>query len=237
MKAISGIFILVLFASCTFPMRDPLSGNGNVQLKTIPIDSLDAIQVSDRIDAEFYTSDSMKIQLVADENLHDHIHIDLRDERLTITCDKYIRVAKSKTVKIYAPSFHSIKVTDGASFTTPDSVYCGDVYVSAGSGGDIQINGVFENIYVEGNSAADITLIGKCNELQASVSSASDLSAFDLSAAKVYVNASSAADVKVTVLNEADFEVSSAADIYYQGDPEILNSASSSAGSIKKVKN
>jgi len=64
------------------------------------------------------------------------------------------------------------------------------------------------------------------------LSSAGDLNAFDLVAAKVDVDVSSAGDARVHATEEISMNASSAGNIYYRGDARVIHSRSSSAGDI-----
>ncbi len=73
-----------------------------------------------------------------------------------------------------------------------------------------------------------------CKDLDLGISSAGDLYAFDLKAKKVVVDVSSAGDARVFATDEISMNVSSAGNIYYKGDAEVIRSRTSSAGNIVK---
>ncbi len=66
------------------------------------------------------------------------------------------------------------------------------------------------------------------------MSSAGDLHAYDLQAGEVKVGVSSAGDARVFATDEISMSASSAGNIYYKGDAQVIRSSKSSAGDIVK---
>lgn len=234
MKAIKYIPIVFLFVACGHSFHDSITGNGNVVVKNVEIDTVLTLIVSDRLEATLIPSDSFKVVIEADENLHEFIFVEEEHDQLHIYSDKYIRLAKAKNVYIYANSINSIDVSAGATLHMSDSLTMDIFSLDASSGSDVNILGHFGTMYVNGSSASDIDLVGSCNDLEVNMSSASDLQAYDFEAKRVSVTASSAADVRIHVTDEAEFDASSASDIIYRGNPEVISSNSSSAADIKR---
>ena len=77
---------------------------------------------------------------------------------------------------------------------------------------------------------------GKTDYLNVNANSVADIYRFDFSAKNSDILATSASDVRVTIKDEAHFNVSSAADIIYKGSPAIINSKTSSLGEVRKAR-
>ncbi len=84
------------------------------------------------------------------------------------------------------------------------------------------------------SSSGDARLSGNADILVASLSSAGDLHAYELDVKKVDVSCSSAGDARVYATEEFNLRSSSAGSIYYKGEGQLVNSHTSSAGSIVK---
>jgi hypothetical protein len=104
--------------------------------------------------------------------------------------------------------------------------------MSISSAGDLTLEVDADRIDLDISSSGDAKLAGSAEVLDASLSSAGDLNAFDLLAEKVEVSVSSAGDARVHATDEISMTASSAGNIYYRGNAQVVHSNSSSAGSI-----
>jgi hypothetical protein len=109
-----------------------------------------------------------------------------------------------------------------------------DLDLDLSSAGDLTLDVEATSITCDISSAGDAHLSGTVDNLEADLSSAGDLNASDLVAKKARVSTSSAGNARICATEEADLNASSAGDIYYKGDPKIVNTKKSSAGSIIK---
>jgi hypothetical protein len=237
MKSLGSILIFFVLISCGHECRKTLSGNGTVVQKEIKADSFSIIKVSDKIDAEILIADSPKVIIDADENLINHILIEMKGNTLSISSDRRIRMARSKKVIVYCNKLDEIHASSASNVFVTKPLQMDNFKIIAASGADINILGDFINLEVNGSSGSDITLSGTTKTLSVNLSSAADLNAYDLKSEKANVDVSSAADARIYVIKEAYLRASSAADISYKGSPEIIDSKSSSAGNIKKSGN
>ena len=236
MKVISIIVVSLLIVSCNTEFHDSISGNGKVNSRTVGTDTISRLIISDKLDAVIIPSAETKVELIADENLHDIISCEINRGILKVTTDKFIRMAKSKEVWIYTPCISQIEASAKSSVNIRDSLSCDDLNVITSSAAEVRINGSFETLTVNASSGSAVHIAGKTAYLNINASSASDIFAFDLKTIETDVSASSAADVRITVKDKARFSASSASDIRYRGEPVILDSRSSSLGDIRRVK-
>ena len=100
------------------------------------------------------------------------------------------------------------------------------------SAGDLRLDIEVKYVDCDISSAGDARLSGSTNTLQADLSSAGDLHAYELIAKNVKVSCSSAGDARVYAEEEIRANSSSAGSIYYKGNAKIVDSRTSSAGSI-----
>jgi len=236
MKNLSVLVLVLMMVSCSFEKHDVVSGNGKIKDKVLITDTINRIVISDKLDAVLIPSDSVFVILKADENLHEYISAELKGKTLNITCSKNVRMARAKEIRIYSRYLKSVDISARSSFETKDSVFADDFSLRASSGSDAKVVGRFKRLELEVSSGSNVHAAGYTDYLNANVSSAADLYAFDLEAKSADIVSSSAADARVNVLKEAQFNASSAADIIYRGNPQIINSKASSLGDIKKSK-
>jgi hypothetical protein len=228
--------LIILLISCSYEKPDNISGNGSVSTKVLTTDTIRRVIISDRLDAILIPSDSVYIVLRADENLHNYITTEITESTIKISCQKNIRMARSKEILIYSKYLKRVDVSSRSSFETRDSLITDEFSLDANSGAEVKIIGRFTRLIANAGSRSNVHLGGSADYLNANISSAADLFAYDMRARTADVVSSSAADARVYVTDEARFNASSAGDIIYRGEPKVIDSRSSSFGDVKKSK-
>ena len=236
MKYIIIFSTLFLLASCYY-QYDSISGNGNVESTLISEDTIHSVTISNKLTALIIPSDTFRVLLKADENLHEYINTEIHHGHLNIYSEKNIRMARSKEVIIYTDYIEQIDVSSGANIYNRDTLKGEEMNINASSAADVSIVGIFNRITVQGSSGSDLRLSGNAGHAIINLSSAADLYAFDFIMNNADITASSASDARINVKEQARFDASSAADIKYKGNPDVVESRSSSAADIKKIDN
>ena len=90
------------------------------------------------------------------------------------------------------------------------------------------------SIDIDGSGASSIELIGKVDDLAIEVSGASDAKLYNLTAKGAILRASGASNIGVTVTEILRASSSGASDINYKGNPNVKESNTSGASSIKR---
>jgi len=210
-----------------------ISGNGNVVEESRDVDGFTAVEVSTGIDVFLTQGNGFEVLVEADENLQEVILTELKGDRLVIRTDNVnIRNAKAKKVHVTLPELSGLKISSAGDCVGQTPFECDDLRLSISSAGDLNLEVDADRIDVDISSSGDAKLAGSAKELDASLSSAGDLNAFDLIAGKVDVSVSSAGDARVYATEEISMSASSAGNIYYRGNAQVVYSNSSSAGSI-----
>jgi hypothetical protein len=230
-------FILgICTQSCYINLGESVEGNGHVTEEIRNIRDFNELKVSSGIDVFITQDNDISLRIEADENLMEHIKTEVLDDQLKIYTDVNIRMAKSKKVYLSYEELKSIRVSSAGDVKGKNTLHTKDLELKLSSAGDIRLDVIADEIEVQIGSSGNATLSGKTEYLKARLSSAGDLNAFELKTAEADVSASSSGDAKVWVTGKARFKCSSAGDIVYHGDPEILESSTSSGGDIRKKK-
>jgi len=210
-------------------------GNGNVIKKERPANYFDGINVSTGIDVYLTQGDSEKIIVEADENLHDYLMTEVKNGTLRIYFDNVsIRSAERKRVYVTMKDIRSLRTSSAGDIIGETPIKCGDVLLESSSAGNIKLELYARNVNVEISSSGDITLSGEAETLNADLSSAGDLNALNFKVRDADLNVSSAGDADIYVTHKLTARVSSAGDVRYAGEPEIIDARTSSAGTVRK---
>ena len=228
------IAVLLLLSSCMIDgWNQGITGNGHVVEETRDLDGFTGVHISSGIDVYLSQGEEFEVVVEADDNLQEVIVTKMEGKMLVVKTDHVnIRSAKSKIVHVILPELTDLKISSAGDCVGKTAFYCDDLKISVSSAGDLNLEVDADRIYLDISSSGDAELAGEAGFFQANLSSAGDLDAFDLIAAKVEVDVSSAGDASVHATEEISMNASSAGSIYYRGDAKVVHSRSSSAGSI-----
>ena len=90
------------------------------------------------------------------------------------------------------------------------------------------------SIDIDGSGASSIELIGNVDDLAVEVSGASDAKLYNLTAKGAILRSSGASNIGVTVTEILRANSSGASDINYKGNPNVKESNTSGASSIRR---
>ncbi len=237
MKEFKYTLLLLLIlgsSSCYFNTRETIYGSGNVVSEEREIDDFTGLKVSSGIDVIIRQGKEVSLELEADDNLHEAIITRVVDHTLKIYTDKNIRRARSKKVYLVYTDLNSIRISSAGDVKGENTLETDHLDIDLSSAGDLDLEVEAGKITCDISSSGDARLSGKADILEASLSSAGDLYAYDLRTRKAEVRCSSAGDARVYATEEFDLRSSSAGSIYYKGGGQVVNSHTSSAGSIVK---
>ena len=199
-----------------------------------PVDYFNAVHVSTGIDVYLTQGTGERITVEADDNLHEYIMTEVKGNTLKIYTEANIRKAERKRVYVTMKDVEELTASSAGDIIGENLITADELYLSASSAGDIELQVKAKKIECNLSSSGDMTLEGEANELEAGLSSAGNLKAYDLIVKVADVSTSSAGDARITVTEKLRARASSAGDIYYAGDPKEVDGHSSSAGGIHK---
>jgi hypothetical protein len=156
------------------------------------------------------------------------------DNTLKIYTKKNIRKARSKKVFLVYEDLNTIRISSAGDVAGENTLQTDELDIDLSSAGDLNLDVQAEKIRCDISSSGDARLSGNSDVLVASLSSAGDLHAYELITKKADVSCSSAGDARIYASEEFNLRSSSAGSIYYKGDGQLVNSHTSSAGSIVK---
>jgi hypothetical protein len=236
MKNLKYLLIISLALGISFctdgQIRRTVYGNGDVVKKERKAGNFTGLRVSSGIDVYLRQTGDESIAVESDENLHEYIITEIRNDILHVYSEANIRKAKMKRVYVTMDEIKSLKTTSAGDIIGETPVKTDDLELSASSAGDIKLEVYAKEIEASISSSGDITMTGEADILNANLSSAGDLNAYGLQVKEAEVSASSAGDADINVSERLRARASSAGDINYRGNPKYIDAHSSSAGGI-----
>jgi len=209
-------------------------GNGNVTKATRSVTGVQSVAVGSGIDLYLSQGNQEKLEVEADQNLHEYLKTELTGSHLKIYMDR--RVRNARTLKVYL----TVKEIDHLSASGGSDVYSQSVLkvksltLKCSGGSDVDLELETGNLSVETSGGSDARLKGVADTFFTTTSGGSDMKAADLKATKCTIEASGGSDAWVLVTSELDIHASGGSDVYYSGNPEKVNSKSSGGSDVHR---
>jgi hypothetical protein len=241
MKKIVTLLIFVVgilpFTSCeVFSQAKRVSGNGNVVKENREVNNFKGISASSGIKIYFFQSDETKVIVEADENLHECIKIQEKNDVLHCSIDCSVRRSKAMNIYVSTPHINSISASSGADVYGETIIVSDEIRLNTSSGADIKVELQAGNVNCNASSGGDIVILGSCDIFKGTASSAGDIKASELQAKHAELVSSSGSDIQITVGETIKATANSGGDISYFGNPNPVNIYQSSGGNIKQRK-
>ena len=228
----AAVLCIAISACADGQFRKTVYGDGNVVKKERSAGLFSGVKVSTGIDVFLSQGDKMSLSVEADENLHEYILTEIKDDVLHVYTEANIRKAEMKRVYVTMKEINYLSTSSAGDLIGETPVRTNDLKLNASSAGDIKLEAYAKNVEVDISSSGDITLTGEADILGGDLSSAGDLNAYDFKVREADLSVSSAGDADIYVTERLRASASSAGDINYKGDPKYLEAHSSSAGGI-----
>lgn len=220
-------------SSCLF-IGSSVKGDGTVVTVERELPAFSAVQVTSGMNAHFVQGDQQKVEVVADQNLHELIETSVEDNTLLVKALGNIWSSTEKKVVITCPGLNEIRTTAGSNVFSEDLLHFDSLILRASAGSNIRIELEASELEVQVSSGANIFLSGSANRLVAKTSSGANLKAEDFTTEYSDISVSSGSNVWVNTMRELTANASSGGNIFYFGTPKKINSSSSSGGNINK---
>lgn len=235
-KIVVTAIVALLFGSCQYQIDgngETINGSGNVVTKGRDLKDFTKIEVSRALDCEVYQSDNFKVEVIADDNLVNHIKTEVRNGKLKISSDYgNYRNVKSKLIRVYLPIIDVLEATSAANMSTKTTIKSNEILIKSSSAADINATVESEKIKLESTSGSDITASGKAIDLYTQSSSGSDINAEKLLANNINAQSTSGSDTTINPILNLTAKASSGSSIKYIKTPKSISKQTSSGGSI-----
>jgi Putative auto-transporter adhesin, head GIN domain len=235
-KYILGIvsfFLLFSFSSCVNIFQNSITGDGNVVSEMREIPSFNAIKASAGLNVNVrFGEERSEIEVLADENLHEHIKTEVSNGVLKIYTRKNIRKARSKDIYVYAGDINELDVSSAAQIIGENILIADKLDIVASSAGKIGLELDCSYVEVNVSSSAAVLLAGRTKTFDAEASSAGEIHARDFQTEECKIGVSSAAKAEINVMQSLSADASSAGNIVFTGNPQERKINTSSAGRV-----
>lgn len=230
--AIAFIGLFVGFSSPVLAKKYVI-GKGELVKETFKIKSFDGIDISSAFDIELTQANSESLVIEAQENIMEHIVVEVVGGTLKIYTKGNIRKVKKMKAYISFKMIDEIELSGACDLLGMNKFELKELDIDLSGASDLKINLDASEINIEASGATDIELMGSARELEIDVSGASDINTLDLEVDNVVIDASGASTIKVFANKDLRVDASGATTVRYKGSPSV-SFDSSGASSIRR---
>ena len=144
---------------------------------------------------------------------------------------------RSVDAKVYVTyvKLNNLSASSAGSIFSDGTIQSDAMDISASSAGSIEVSIDAGTVEVSSSSAGEVELKGRVNKISMDASSAGEIDGYDLEAKDVVAEASSGGSAKLNATESLRGKASSGGSIRYRGNPDRLDTNSSSGGSVRKT--
>ena len=217
------VSILLAFCVLNTACSNLVSSNDEISSKEYKLSPFDELEVSNGFKVILKKSDSNKVEVSANDNLHQYINVRLTDSELKISKSNSVDFDNKAniTITVYYSILKDVEGTGGTNFIVDGSFTNElDVKLSGNSNFEGVINSSKLEAELSGNSTLNIT--GSASKFDLDMSGSSSMKGYDFSTDNFDGEFSGGSIAELYVHKTLKLEASGGSILNFKGDPSIL---------------
>jgi hypothetical protein len=233
------LFLFLIISSGVFS-QETVINDANAAIRNVT--PFSGIKVSGGIDVYLSQGEDYSLAVSAsEEKYRDNIKTEVKNGVLAISYnnDHFGRNYGDKKLRVYI-SFKTLESLEGSGasdFIINGTLASNSMLVKLSGASDIKGSVKITNLSLELSGASTVTINGTAQNLKVDGSGASDIKNYDLKVENCVARLSGASDVRLTITNSISAHASGASTLYYEGNPDKKDVATSGASSVSKINN
>lgn len=236
--------MLFAFLSCKKENAfDCFKSNGSEVSEVRNLPSFKSVEVSNKIDVMILKGSEFKVEVVAGKHIISNISTKVENGDLKIRnnneCNFVRGYKRTIRVNITLPHLEIIKNDGVGTVRFADDFAQDTLVVRAESSGDIHVNGTFGQIRTSSHGNGDIYINGRSKSLLVYSNGTNFLYAKGLTVKDyVYIETLSIGDchIKADSLGQLDYNIQDTGNLYYTGEPGLVQNVASAPGAGRAIR-
>jgi len=230
------LFLFILFSPGAFSQQTIIN-DANAQVRSVT--AFSGLKVSGGIDVYLSQGDDYSLAVSASEDKYrDNIRTEVKNGVLDIWYDNdhWGKNSGNKKLRVYL-SFKTLERIEGSGacdFIINGMLTSNSIRVKLSGASDIKGAVKIANLSIELSGASIVALNGSAENLKVDASGASDIKNYDLQVENCIAKLSGASDVRLKITGSITASASGASTLYYEGDPDRKDIATSGASSVSQ---
>lgn len=226
--------ILALLPSNSFAQT--IKGNGKIKTDVRQLSGFDKIVVQGQVDLYLSQESTENVKIEADENLIELFQTIVNNETLYVIVPDNMKKTLTLNITIAFKELKQITLLNEVELKNDRVVNFDDICILCGGGSRMNFEFKATNARINLFDAGSAILRGYTENFTVDAHDDSELNAFDLQADKCNITGSGYAEISVNVKKEMSLTISGHSNLYFMGEPVILQRNFDSSGLITKRK-
>lgn len=199
-----GVSVLLLtLSSCSFEFSftdgfsNAIDGSGDVVTEEFDLDAISAVDVGTFFDVEIFVGDEQSVVVSADDNLFEHLKIEVNNGVLELGTKPDSAIGKAKLSAAVTVTQLDSLTASGASDVAMSTFDGGDLEVDVSGSSDLVLAGRFDRLAITVSGASDVDVAGRTTSAEIVVDGASNLDFGDSEVGEVGVDLSGASTLAI----------------------------------------
>ena len=230
------LFLFILFSPGAFSQQTMIN-DANAQVRSVT--AFSGLKVSGGIDVYLSQGDDYSLAVSASEDKYrDNIRTEVKNGVLDIWYDNdhWGKNSGNKKLRVYL-SFKTLERIEGSGacdFIINGMLTSNSILVKLSGASEIKGAVKIVNLSMDLSGASTVALNGSAENMKLDASGASDIKNYDLQVENCIAKLSGASDVRLKITGSITASASGASTLYYEGDPDRKDIATSGASSVSQ---
>ena len=232
------ILLSASLQGCTTIYQEAISGSGNISEETYTFAGLTGVELATIGELEIHLGDKEELQVSTDDNLQQYFEAAQDGEVLKIQTRGVVSLRPSRAVRytLTVKGLEFIGLSSSGNAHAP-ALSADRFEVRIKSSGDLSVDRIEANsLGVHITSSGDVKIgEGVVDEQEIQIHSSGDYDGESVRSSQATVRLSSRGNARLWVERSLEAHLTSSGSVYYQGDPEV-DESHSSTGRVRRIR-
>ena len=237
MKVFLAAFAFIMFTSCFNPLKETITGNGNITSSERNLSAFKNVRCSGSYDVQLTQGNPSSVKIEADENLLPYIVTDINGNELHIRFKDDVNLRPSNKIKLFITTgmLEAFKLSGSGNVSTTNKFTGGDhLDLDISGSGNIHFDVNTPSIHSNISGSGDIYLTGETRDSKIEIAGSGNYHAEDLKSENAKVEIAGSGDADLFADSTLDIHIAGMGNVNYKGNASVTQSVAGS-GKIKKI--
>jgi len=227
--------IFIGFAALVSCNGLPKMGNGNLVTSEKTVSTFEKITISGSAKVRYHVSEEYRAVVTVDSNLEEYTRVFTRDDVLNIGTARGSYWFTKYVVDVYSPTLASVSVSGSAQFSSGDAFNASTFDANISGSGKIEGTIECDALSAKISGSGRMIVGGNCKDFRIEIAGSGNFNGDDFTANNADVRISGSGRVNIGVTDNLKAKISGSGNLYYRGEPPVLEANVSGSGRVKKL--
>jgi len=212
-----------------------LNGSGHIATENRSLAGFDGIDLLSSANLYITQGAEQPIRIEADDNILPALRTTFRSGVLVIDTDGCIVPTRTVNIYVSAPLFSSLAVSGSGNIVGQSLVSSDSLALKVSGSGSMDLDMNCRNVDTSVSGSGSMLLAGQASNHSSVISGSGNIRSYDLSTRRSSITISGSGMDEASVSDELDVRISGSGDVYYKGNPGVMQQSISGSGGLHKT--